>query len=62
MYQFELNFWNFSSGEEILFGTTDGKMGLVEIGELSAATKWEIDNEKKKGGMYSNALFSHEHC
>uniref|UniRef100_A0A3P9B0B1 Bardet-Biedl syndrome 7 n=1 Tax=Maylandia zebra TaxID=106582 RepID=A0A3P9B0B1_9CICH len=38
-------------GEEILFGTTDGKIGLVEIGELSAATKWEIDNDKKKGGI-----------
>lgn len=62
MYQFELNLWNFTLGEEILYGTTDGKIGLVEIGELSAATKWEIDNDKKKGGMYRNALFSHEHC
>lgn len=24
---------------------------MVEIGELSAATKWEIDNDKKKGGI-----------
>uniref|UniRef100_A0A8D3DIY0 Bardet-Biedl syndrome 7 n=1 Tax=Scophthalmus maximus TaxID=52904 RepID=A0A8D3DIY0_SCOMX len=37
--------------EEILYGTTDGKIGLVQIGERSAATKWEIDNDKKKGGI-----------
>ncbi|CAI5653038.1 BBSome complex member BBS7 isoform X1 [Oreochromis niloticus] len=42
---------DFSLGEEILYGTTDGKIGLVEIGEHSAATKWEIDNDKKKGGI-----------
>lgn len=48
----------FSTGEEILYGTTDGKIGLVEIGESSAATKWEIDNDKKKGGM----LFMEPEC
>ncbi|TNN47959.1 Bardet-Biedl syndrome 7 [Liparis tanakae] len=37
--------------EEILYGTTDGKMGLVQIGEGAAAMKWEIDNDKKKGGI-----------
>lgn len=37
-------------GEEILFGTTDGKIGSVQIGERSAASKWQIDNDKKKGG------------
>lgn len=42
---------DFATGEEILFGTTDGKIGLVHIGENSAATKWEINNDKKKGGM-----------
>lgn len=51
----------FSLGEEILYGTTDGKIGLVEIGERSAATKWEIDNDKKKGGMYRNTLFPRAH-
>ncbi|XP_030001110.1 BBSome complex member BBS7 [Sphaeramia orbicularis] len=38
-------------GEEILYGTTNGKIGLVQIGEHSAAVKWEIDNDKKKGGI-----------
>lgn len=41
----------FSSGEEILYGTTDGRLGLVQIGEQSAAAKWEVNNVKKKGGM-----------
>ncbi|KAM9833163.1 Bardet-Biedl syndrome 7 protein isoform X2 [Syngnathus typhle] len=39
------------SGDAILYGTTDGKIGSVHIGEGSATTKWEIDNDKKKGGI-----------
>ncbi|XP_029703539.1 BBSome complex member BBS7 isoform X2 [Takifugu rubripes] len=39
------------NGEEIVYGTTDGKVGLVQIGEQSATAKWEIDNVKKKGGI-----------
>uniref|UniRef100_A0A3B4YF00 Bardet-Biedl syndrome 7 n=1 Tax=Seriola lalandi dorsalis TaxID=1841481 RepID=A0A3B4YF00_SERLL len=46
-----LELYNKDGGEEILYGTTDGKIGLVQIGEGSAATKWEIDNDKKKGGI-----------
>ncbi|XP_062281437.1 Bardet-Biedl syndrome 7 protein-like [Scomber scombrus] len=49
-----LELYNKDGGElakEILYGTTDGQIGLVEIGESSAATKWEIDNDKKKGGI-----------
>lgn len=41
----------FSAGEEVLYGTTDGKIGLVNLGMDSASTKWEIDNDKKKGGV-----------
>ncbi|KAF6731593.1 Bardet-Biedl syndrome 7-like protein [Oryzias melastigma] len=41
----------FLSGEEVLYGTTDGRLGLVQIGEHSAVAKWEIDNDKKKGGI-----------
>ncbi|KAM6953513.1 BBSome complex member BBS7 [Aplochiton taeniatus] len=37
--------------EDVLYGTADGKLGLVKIGESSSASKWEIDNEKKKGGV-----------
>uniref|UniRef100_A0A8C9XR43 Bardet-Biedl syndrome 7 n=1 Tax=Sander lucioperca TaxID=283035 RepID=A0A8C9XR43_SANLU len=46
-----LELYNKDGGEEILCGTTDGNIGLVQIGECSAATKWEIDNDKKKGGI-----------
>lgn len=51
------NISDLSAGEEILYGTTDGKIGLVQIGEDSAATKWEIENDKKKGGV----LFTREY-
>ncbi|XP_068596580.1 Bardet-Biedl syndrome 7 protein [Brachionichthys hirsutus] len=44
-----LELYNKDGGEEILYGTTDGRIGLVQIGELSSSTKWEIDNDKKKG-------------
>lgn len=47
----------FCTGEDILFGTTDGKIGLVQIGERSASTKWEIDNDKKKGGTSLYSVF-----
>uniref|UniRef100_A0A3Q3IW34 Bardet-Biedl syndrome 7 n=1 Tax=Monopterus albus TaxID=43700 RepID=A0A3Q3IW34_MONAL len=46
-----LELYNKDEEEEILYGTTDGKIGLVQIGEHSAATKWEMDNDKKKGGI-----------
>ncbi|XP_051915384.1 Bardet-Biedl syndrome 7 protein isoform X1 [Hippocampus zosterae] len=46
-----LECYNKDGGEDILYGTTDGKIGLIHIGEGSAATKWEIDNDKKKGGI-----------
>lgn len=47
------------SGEEIVFGTSDGKLGLVQITGSKPITKWEIGNEKKRGGMcLSLSLFS----
>ncbi|KAM9795580.1 BBSome complex member BBS7 [Neosynchiropus ocellatus] len=46
-----LELYNRDGGEQVLFGTTDGKIGLLQIGEKEAATKWEIDNDKKKGGV-----------
>ncbi|XP_076005228.1 BBSome complex member BBS7 isoform X1 [Genypterus blacodes] len=46
-----LELYNKDGGDEVLYGTADGKVGLVQIGEQSAVTKWEIDNDKKKGGI-----------
>uniref|UniRef100_A0A3B5Q1E5 Bardet-Biedl syndrome 7 n=1 Tax=Xiphophorus maculatus TaxID=8083 RepID=A0A3B5Q1E5_XIPMA len=46
-----LELFNKDGGEEVLYGTTDGKIGLVQIGDCDAATKWEIGNEKRKGGI-----------
>ena len=42
-----------STGEDIIYGTADGKLGLVKISESSAVSKWEIENDKKKGGILS---------
>ncbi|XP_045441970.1 Bardet-Biedl syndrome 7 protein isoform X2 [Pipistrellus kuhlii] len=39
------------SGEDILFGTSDGKLGLIQITPPMPTHKWEIQNEKKRGGI-----------
>ncbi|GCB66885.1 hypothetical protein scyTo_0013629 [Scyliorhinus torazame] len=38
------------SGEDLLYGTSDGKLGLVQITKSSPLHRWEISNEKKRGG------------
>ncbi|XP_041050183.1 Bardet-Biedl syndrome 7 protein isoform X2 [Carcharodon carcharias] len=38
------------SGEDLLYGTSDGKLGLVQITKSSPLHRWEIANEKKRGG------------
>ncbi|MCJ8733779.1 hypothetical protein PDJAM_G00227570 [Pangasius djambal] len=38
-------------GEEVLYGTADGKLGLVQLTHSAPVPKWEVDNEKKKGGV-----------
>nr|CAG5961857.1 unnamed protein product [Menidia menidia] len=45
-----LELYNKEGADEVIYGTTDGKIGLIQIDESSAATKWEIDNDKRKGG------------
>lgn len=40
-----------NSGEDILFGTSDGKLGLIQITASKPIHKWEIRNEKKRGGV-----------
>uniref|UniRef100_A0A5F8A7X4 Bardet-Biedl syndrome 7 n=1 Tax=Macaca mulatta TaxID=9544 RepID=A0A5F8A7X4_MACMU len=39
------------SGEDLLFGTSDGKLGLIQITTSKPIHKWEIRNEKKRGGI-----------
>lgn len=46
-----LELYNKDGGDELLYGTTDGKIGLIQVGEGSSAVKWEIDNDKRKGGI-----------
>ncbi|ESP04393.1 hypothetical protein LOTGIDRAFT_223884 [Lottia gigantea] len=38
-------------GNEILFGTSDGRVGLTSIGQLSPSHRWELTNEKRNGGI-----------
>ncbi|XP_072112203.1 Bardet-Biedl syndrome 7 protein isoform X1 [Mobula birostris] len=38
------------SGEELIYGTSDGKIGLVQLTKSSPIHRWEISNEKKRGG------------
>lgn len=44
------------SGEEIVYGTSDGKLGLTQITGSAPVHKWEIGNEKKRGGMFLRFL------
>ncbi|XP_016863846.1 BBSome complex member BBS7 isoform X7 [Homo sapiens] len=39
------------SGEDLLFGTSDGKLALIQITTSKPVRKWEIQNEKKRGGI-----------
>ncbi|CAL8354731.1 unnamed protein product [Merluccius merluccius] len=40
-----------TTGEDVLYGTADGKVGLLKIGESAALSQWVIDNHQKKGGV-----------
>ncbi|GIY19793.1 bardet-Biedl syndrome 7 protein [Caerostris darwini] len=42
-----------NTGEDLLYGTTDGKVGLVSVGRASCTHRWEIPNNKKHGGILS---------
>ncbi|XP_074129907.1 BBSome complex member BBS7 isoform X2 [Sminthopsis crassicaudata] len=39
------------SGEDLLFGTSDGKFGIIQITASNPVHKWEMRNEKKRGGI-----------
>ncbi|XP_020863990.1 BBSome complex member BBS7 isoform X2 [Phascolarctos cinereus] len=39
------------SGEDLLFGTSDGKLGIIQITTSNPVHKWELRNEKKRGGV-----------
>ena len=39
------------TGREILFGTSDGKIGLIELGLDEPLPKWELTNEKRLAGI-----------
>ena len=37
-------------GEEVLYGTQNGKMGLVKLQTLEPVYRWDMLNERKYGG------------
>ncbi|XP_078457100.1 BBSome complex member BBS7 isoform X1 [Lampetra fluviatilis] len=39
------------SGQDVLYGTADGKLGLLQIKPTEATHRWEIVNEKRRGGV-----------
>lgn len=45
------------SGEEVLYGTSDGKVGMIQLGRHSPNHKWEIPNEKRNGGVLALETF-----
>ncbi|KAL3880310.1 hypothetical protein ACJMK2_032558 [Sinanodonta woodiana] len=36
---------------EVLYGTSDGRVGLVQLGKLAPCHRWELPNEKRNGGV-----------
>ncbi|ELU07577.1 hypothetical protein CAPTEDRAFT_117810 [Capitella teleta] len=38
-------------GDEIVYGTTDGKLGLVQTSSEAPHYRWEVPNEKRNGGV-----------
>ncbi|XP_059178625.1 Bardet-Biedl syndrome 7 protein homolog isoform X3 [Physella acuta] len=38
-------------GNEILYGTSDGRVGLMQIGQLVPNHRWELPNTKRSGGI-----------
>ena len=39
------------SGREVFYGTSDGKVGLIEITMEEPLPKWELPNEKRQSGV-----------
>jgi len=40
-------------GDEVLYGTADGKIGLVQLGREAPSHRWEVPNDKQLGGVRS---------
>ncbi|PSN57277.1 hypothetical protein C0J52_02560 [Blattella germanica] len=39
------------AGDEILYGTSDGKVGLVRIGRVDVNHRWVLNDGKRRGGV-----------
>ncbi len=45
------------NGREILYGTSDGKVGVIEMGLDEPIPKMELPNEKRLGGVSSLNMY-----
>jgi Bardet-Biedl syndrome 7 protein len=45
------------NGREVLYGTSDGKVGIIEMGVDEPVPKMEHPNEKRLGGVSSLAMY-----
>jgi Bardet-Biedl syndrome 7 protein len=45
------------NGRELLYGTSDGKVGVIEMGLDEPIPKMELANEKRLGGVASLAMY-----
>ncbi|KAK2188574.1 hypothetical protein NP493_128g04020 [Ridgeia piscesae] len=39
------------AGDEVLYGTSDGKLGLVQLSRSAPSHKWEISNSRRNAGI-----------
>ncbi|XP_031571614.1 Bardet-Biedl syndrome 7 protein-like [Actinia tenebrosa] len=46
-----------ASREDVIYGTSDGKIGLVQIGRNAPSHKWEIANEKRNGSVLALEMY-----
>lgn len=46
-----------SDGREVLYGTEDGKIALVQIGNAMPVHRWEIPNDRKTGGVLATDYY-----
>ena len=47
--------------DEVLYGTSDGKVGLVQLSRDSPSHRWEIPNKDKAGGKLHALNYHHHH-
>ncbi len=45
------------NGREVLYGTSDGKIGVLEMSLEEPISKWELQNDKRLGGVACLSMY-----